>query len=195
MFLAKILSCRYPGKFNVADMRQNTCACVILPPVWLVTRDLFSLATVYGQGQGQRPSNKSQMSTKYSTSILFMTLDFRLATTSGLWAALLMHVKVACCMCVCIDVCVHVTCTYIHHDACLPLFRANFGQESQDTKHMHMMCLQAMERKKKIPKRSGQLQYIDTARRQQEKWKSRVQGGSFFKKNQVRCDSEIPVFA
>ncbi len=37
------------------------------------------------------------------------------------------------------------------------------------------------------PKRLGQLQqYIGTARQKQERWKSRVQGGNLFKKNQVK---------
>ena len=37
------------------------------------------------------------------------------------------------------------------------------------------------------PERLGQLQhYIGSAREKQERWKSRVQGGNLFKKNQVR---------
>ncbi len=47
------------------------------------------------------------------------------------------------------------------------------------------------EVKKKNPKRLGQLQYIGTARKKQERWKSRVQGGSLFKKNQVRYISYL----
>ena len=36
------------------------------------------------------------------------------------------------------------------------------------------------------PERLGQLQhYIGSAREKQERWKSRVQGGNLFKKNQV----------
>jgi hypothetical protein len=46
--------------------------------------------------------------------------------------------------------------------------------------------MQATGTNKKSSKSQGQLNFIDTARKQQEKWKNRVQGGNFFKKNQVR---------
>ncbi len=46
------------------------------------------------------------------------------------------------------------------------------------------MLLQAEDRMN--PERLGQLQhYIGSAREKQERWKSRVQGGNLFKKNQV----------
>jgi hypothetical protein len=59
-----------------------------------------------------------------------------------------------------------------------PSFLMNFAQQFDDR------LMQAEDRMN--PERLGQLQhYIGSAREKQERWKSRVQGGNLFKKNQV----------
>jgi hypothetical protein len=52
--------------------------------------------------------------------------------------------------------------------------------------HITQASAKTVEMKKNMPKRNKKLEYIFTARKQQEQWKSRVSGGDFFKKNQVR---------
>ena len=101
-------------------------------------------------------------------------------------------------------------CSALKNDVCVPFQMASWGRlqhgiSGARSKNLEILVsmnnyityqpkkllLQAEDRMN--PERLGQLQhYIGSAREKQERWKSRVQGGNLFKKNQVVRNARWP---